>query len=79
MVCQEVCVCVCEFDDVEQTFVCGCVVCVCVYVEDGVCCGDNFERRCVIDCVVCKNGLPSCAVEPCGTRCGKLDSRKDVN
>ena len=69
----------CEFDDVEQTFVCGCVVCVCVYVEDGVCCGDNFERRCVIDCVVCKNGLPSCAVEPCGTRCGKLDSRKDVN
>ena len=24
-------VCVCEFDDVEQTFVCGCVVCVCTW------------------------------------------------
>ena len=50
-------VCVCERDDFEQT-------CVGVYVEDGVCCCHNIERRCVIDCGVWKNGLPSCAVEP---------------
>ena len=45
---------------------CVCVVClsvvclsvmilnnnVCVDVEDGVCCCENFERRCVIDCGV---------------------------
>ena len=55
MVCEEVCVCVSVM--ILNKYVC-------VYVEDGVCCCDNFERRCVIDCGVWKNGLLSCAVEP---------------
>ena len=51
----------CECDGFEQT--CACVrVCVCGRWCIGCC--DNFERRCVIDCGVWKNGLPSCAVEP---------------
>ena len=61
-------VCVCECDDFDQT-------CVCVFMwkmvyvvgdEQWFAVSDNLERRCIIDCGVWNNGLPSCAVEPEG-------------
>ena len=77
MVCEGVCVCVCECDDFEQT-------CVCVYVEDGVCCW----RWAVICCkrqlwkavchrLQCMEKWPSKLRG--GTQGGTFDSRKDMN